>query len=62
MEGARVTCPPFTYICLDLMGPVEVRAMVNHRAEMKVCAITMKQKPFFYSGTSSLPSGVVQLR
>ena len=28
--------PPFTAICLDLLGPVVVKAMVNKRSHMKV--------------------------
>ena len=28
--------PPFTAICLDLLGPVMVKGVVNKRAEMKV--------------------------
>ena len=33
--------PPFTAICLDLLGPVTVKAMVNKRATMKVWPILM---------------------
>ena len=36
MRELGFPAPPFTYICLDLMGPVEVPAMVNYRAKMKV--------------------------
>ena len=35
-ERADVNTPPWTYICLDLMGPVLVKSMVNKRASMKV--------------------------
>ena len=38
-ERIAVGTKPFTYICLDLMGPVMVRAMVNKRAFMKVWPI-----------------------
>ena len=38
LPGERVStcCPPWTYIALDLMGPMLVKSMVNSRAKMKV--------------------------
>ena len=36
VERVAVGTPPFTAVCLDLMGPVLVRGMVNKRSTMKV--------------------------
>ena len=40
-ERVGVTCSPFTYLSLDLMGRVEVRAMVKSRSKMKVCPLVI---------------------
>ena len=38
-ERIAVGTKPFTFVCLDLMGPILVRSMVNKRAHMKVWPI-----------------------
>ena len=35
IERIGLQLPPWTHVCIDLMGPVSVRAMVNSRAKMK---------------------------
>ena len=35
-ERVAVGSKPFTYVCLDFMGPVDCKSMVNSRAHMKV--------------------------
>ena len=35
MERVGLQLPPWTNVCIDLMAPVSVRAMVNSRASMK---------------------------
>ena len=36
VERVAVGSKPFTYVCLDFMGPVDCKSMVNSRAHMKV--------------------------
>ena len=38
-ERCQLGAKPFTAICLDLLGPVVVKAMTNKRASMKVWPI-----------------------
>ena len=39
LERIQPGSPPFSNICLDLLGPIKVRAMTNKRATMKVWPI-----------------------
>ena len=39
LERIQPGSPPFSNICLDLLGPIKVKAMVNKRATMKVWPI-----------------------
>ena len=52
-ERVGVTCSLFTFVSLDLMGPVEVRAMVNSRSKMKVWPLVLVCK-----STGSVHTGV----
>ena len=38
-ERCELGAKPFTAICLDLLGPIVVKAMANKRANMKVWPI-----------------------
>ena len=40
-ERCELGAKPFTAICLDLLGPIVVKAMTNKRANMKVWPILL---------------------
>ena len=52
-ERAGATCPPFTFIALDHMGPIEVKGMVNPRTKRKVWPVI-----FVCQSTGAVHTGV----
>ena len=70
-ERLNFESKPFHSVCLDLLGPIVVKSMVNKRASMKVwpllfvCQSTgaiyctsMEHKPSYCNGPDSRPSKV----